>query len=400
MSISNHSLPLDVAIIGGGIAGLWMLAQLRGCGYSAVLIEQDRLGAGQTICAQGIIHGGTKYALRGRLGEAAKTVAAMPEQWQQALHGKGKVDLRGATRLAEHQYLWSTPSFGSQLVAFFASRLLHGRMAKILAHQAGTSGYPPAFRHPAFRGTVYQLAEPVIEVASVLAVLARRHHEALVLCQESPVLTAEGEILLRQAGRSPLMLRPAYTLFAAGASNPPLSWAEMQLRPLHMVLARGPGLPGPLYAHCVGLGEAPRLTVTSHTDAAGRLIWYLGGNLAEQGVHRDRATQIRAARRELASLFPWVDWAPVEFATFTIQRAEARQANGQRPSGPNVLHNGHILVAWPTKLALAPLLADQVERLIATLGLAATSADLSLLADWPKPEIAIYPWDREDLLWS
>jgi glycerol-3-phosphate dehydrogenase len=45
---------------------------LRERGYGALLIESERLGAGQTICAQGIIHGGAKYACTGRVSRSAE----------------------------------------------------------------------------------------------------------------------------------------------------------------------------------------------------------------------------------------------------------------------------------------------------------------------------------------
>ena len=65
MNLANNILRVDIAIIGGGIAGLWMLSRLRKRGYSALLIESEALGSGQTICSQGIIHGGVKYSLQG-----------------------------------------------------------------------------------------------------------------------------------------------------------------------------------------------------------------------------------------------------------------------------------------------------------------------------------------------
>lgn len=125
--------------------------------------------------------------------------------------------------------------------------------------------------------------------------------------------------------RPPLTIQAACTVFTAGAGNAGLPWVAQQVRPLHMVMARGSVLPGRLYAHCLGVSDTPRLTVTSHYDASGRLIWYLGGGLAEEGVKRDRVEQICAARRELAALLPWVDWTQAEFATFAVDRAEARQ---------------------------------------------------------------------------
>jgi hypothetical protein len=71
----------------------------------------------------------------------------------------------------------------------------------------------------------------------------------------------------------------------------------MQRRPLHMVMAKGPSLK-PLYAHCLGGGTKPRITVTTHPAADGQWVWYLGGDIAEaDGVARAcRADRHRAER--------------------------------------------------------------------------------------------------------
>ena len=194
MRVTGNVIKVDVAIIGGGIAGLWLLSRLRARGYGALLIESERLGSGQTICSQGIIHGGAKYSLRGQVSESAKAVAEMPALWRRCLKGEGEVDLHGAALLAEHQYLWATRSPTSRLVAFFASRLLRSRMEKVAAG-VGADDYPPALRHPAFRGTVYRLDEPIIDIASVLAVLA-----------ESSMSTSG---ILRQYGVTPKSIQDA-----------------------------------------------------------------------------------------------------------------------------------------------------------------------------------------------
>ena len=55
----------DVVIFGGGVAGLWLLDELVRRGRDALLLESSRLGTGQSIAAQGIIHGGLKYSLAG-----------------------------------------------------------------------------------------------------------------------------------------------------------------------------------------------------------------------------------------------------------------------------------------------------------------------------------------------
>ena len=397
MNLANNILRVDIAIIGGGIAGLWMLSRLRKRGYSALLIESEALGSGQTICSQGIIHGGVKYSLQGRVTESAKLISEMPAIWRRCLNGEGEIDLRGSL-LVEHQYLLATRSPRSWLAGFLASKLMRDKVEKLAV--AGANDYPPALRQAAFRGSVYRLDEPIVDVASVLGTFAERHREAIVLCEGPAVPSGDGAITLRYPKQPMLAIRPSCTIFAAGSGNSAVPWAPLQQRPLHMVLVRGLGLPGPMYGHFVGTRDVPRLTVTTHCDANGHLLWYLGGELAETGVKRDRQEQIRAARRELTTLLPWGDWAHTQFATFTVKRAEARQDNGSRPVGPSVIRDGRTLVVWPTKLALAPLLAEQVEQMLRMLDLRPKPADLRILEDWPRPAVATYPWDKEDVQWS
>ena len=65
-------LRVDTLIFGGGIAGLWLLDELRRAGRSALLVEATALGDGQTISSQGILHSGLKYSLNGLLSSAAR----------------------------------------------------------------------------------------------------------------------------------------------------------------------------------------------------------------------------------------------------------------------------------------------------------------------------------------
>lgn len=395
MSKATTTLAVDVAIVGGGVAGLWLLHRLRQRGYGALLIENRALGAGQTLGAQGIIHGGAKYHFGGQTSALATAIAAMPERWRQCLNGTGELDLRTAGLLSEQQYLWATHAPGAWLTAFFASRLMRARMAKITA-----SEYPSALRTPGFQGVVYRMDEPVVDVASVLTALAAPHWAAIVQHQGELLPDPTGYLTLRHTGQTPRRLQADYIVFTAGAGNAVLPWVTAQSRPLHMVLVRGPALPGPLYAHCLGMSDTPRLTITSHTDAQGRLVWYLGGGLAEEGVIRDRPTQIAVARHELATLLPGWDWAQVEWTTFTTARAEPHQPQGHRPDSLELQTHGRCLAAWPTKLALAPALADAITSHLSDLGVRPRPLDEAALADWPRPSLATPPWDWEDLPWS
>src|SRR5947208_17163099 len=78
----------DVAIFGGGIAGLWILDELRRAGVDAVLLEKRALGDGQTVASQGIIHGGRKDMFDGHGTTSGKAMAEMPGIWRECLAGK------------------------------------------------------------------------------------------------------------------------------------------------------------------------------------------------------------------------------------------------------------------------------------------------------------------------
>ena len=167
MSARNR-IRVDVAIVGGGIAGLWLLNLLRGRGYSAVLIERTAFGDGQTIRSQGVIHGGLKYALSGSLTAASEALAAMPERWRACLNGSGEVDLCGVRASSDRCYLWSPDeSMLGRLGGFLASKALRGRVRRLDARD-----HPVPFDRNGFSGVVYELDELVLDIHSLLARLA------------------------------------------------------------------------------------------------------------------------------------------------------------------------------------------------------------------------------------
>ena len=172
--MSSNELHIDIAIIGGGIAGLWTLNQLRNQGYSAVLFEQEALGSYQTIGSQGMIHGGIKYALAGAWSGSSEAISAMPGIWRDCLRGEGKVDLRSATVLSEDFYLWSAASLQSRVTSFFASKMLRGRVQKLAPRD-----FPPPLQSPDFKGQVYRLIDLVMDVPSGVETRSAQQREAI-----------------------------------------------------------------------------------------------------------------------------------------------------------------------------------------------------------------------------
>lgn len=165
----SATLQVDVAILGGGIAGLWLLARLRQAGYSTLLLESQALGAGQTIASQGIIHGGLKYAIDLKLGGASDALADMPARWRACLNGTGEIDLRAAKVATERHLFWARKSLVSRITGFFGSKLLRGRVDQLDATQ-----WPEALRDPEHVGAVYALDEIVLDVPALVAVWRRR----------------------------------------------------------------------------------------------------------------------------------------------------------------------------------------------------------------------------------
>lgn len=167
---------------------------------------------------------------------------------------------------------------------------------------------------------------------------------------------------------------------------------KMQLRPLHMVMVKH-DFPDDLYAHCLGFSALPRLSITTHPARDEKKVWYIGGQLAEEGVKRDAARQIQVARQELNAVFPWVDFSKAQFTSFLVNRAEALQSSGCRPDSCSMEENSNCIVAWPTKLAFAPLLANKIIQCLEQDHLTPTKADLRALRAWPMPIIAQPMWD-------
>ena len=351
-----------------------------------VLLEKNGLGNKQTLSSQGIIHGGLKYALNGVLGPASSAIAGMPERWRACLDGRGEVDLRGTRILSEHYYMWSTGSMRSRLKTFLGSKALRGRIDALPPAE-----YPAFFSEAMSRdrakpgGTVYKLSDFVVDTPSLLQTLANRWHQNILQCDhvqlEQPSLDAKQQntFLRIQSGPQQIVVDTTHIILCAGEGNEDLlaQWQApagikkpaMQKRPLHMVSVRVKHA-APAYLHCIGdsFGMTPRLTITSHPcldSRDGEWIWYLGGDIAESGVHRDAQSQQTMAHKELSALFPWVDFSDARWHSFFINRAEPHVADLQRPDNAYVEECGNVIVCWPTKLTLSPNLGDRVSAILA-----------------------------------
>jgi hypothetical protein len=243
--------------------------------------------------------------------------------------------------------------------------------------------------------------EQVIDPASLLECMRARLSDRLLLLDRESIEFERGEAGIEAirlvAKDTDQILRPKIVALTAGAGNGPLRERAgldpdaMQLRPLHMILARGE-LPE-LNGHCVD-GAKTRVTITSDTIAGNRRIWQLGGQVAEDGVTMNSVETIAHAKRELEAVLPGVDFSETEWATYRTDRAEARTEDGSRPEGVQVRQDGNVITGWPTKLVLFPLLASEIMSHLD--GPAGLESPVRRLRIFPKPSVALPPWENRE----
>lgn len=396
----NKIAAADVVIFGGGIAGLWLLNRVRKAGLSVILFESNALGGGQTHKSQGIIHGGMKYTLHGAMTKEAQVLADMPGVWKSCLSGQGEIDLSAVPILSGNHFLFAPSKFAAKVAGFFAGATLSSKVMPLTRDH-----YPTVFQHPAFKGEVYALDEIVIDVPILVRELVKANQDAVYkiepLSDDELKFDENGKLVsatVYMAG-NPVEVQAQQFIFTAGSGNEIIlnqlrhQGIAMQRRPLHMVLVKTP-FDYPLYAHCIGMGTRPRITITTHHTQDGSTIWYLGGQLSEEGVGLDSPAQIHAAKQELNNLFPWLNFNNAEFATFMVDRAEPKQKNGLKPESSYLKAVENMIVAWPTKLALAPQLANDIMNKLSAMQLSPQLTDIRALRSWPMPPLAAPIWEE------
>ena len=383
----QNKLPqVDAAIVGGGIAGAWLLRLLSKRGYRVVLFERDAFGCQQTLASQGMIHGGLKYALGGILTGASEAIAAMPQRWRACMSGNDPMDLSRVRLLSPDYYMFAESGAVGRLTAFFASKALRGRIREVDERPAGFEG---------FDGTIYRLNDFVVDTAHLLEVLVEDHLDRTFRQQLSISnlhTSDQGYIIETEQGKI-----AAHHLISCAGSGARQLLEELgvelstQLRPLKQVMVRTADAPA-IFAHCLTgvASNEPRLTITSHPGPDGSMIWYLGGAIATRGVNRTDEAQIEFARQELATCVPWLDFADATFETLDVDRAEPEHLTGLKPDEAYAEKRDRFILCFPTKLTLTPDLGDKVAALLPQPS--ASGPDIDSSAN-PVP-IGRAPWEE------
>jgi hypothetical protein len=389
----------DIVIIGGGVSGLCTMQSLIKLGFKVLLLENNELGSDQTIRSQGIIHGGLKYALSGSQNAASEALKDMPGFWQDCLEGVGAINLRAVKILANGQYMWSTNRITGGITSLFASNAMRSAVDVVPKEQQ-----PSIIKNSAISSKLYKLHEIVLNIPTLISALAMPIINSCVKVDRNSFNFAIDPIGNIQYvsftnDGNPIEISAQKFIFTAGTGNEVLQKQlgivpNMQRRPLHMVLLKDPQL-SPLFGHCIGLSSAPRLTITTHIASDHNPVWYLGGKLAEDGVALSSEQQIATAQHELTQIFPNLKLSAPKWASFYVDRAEAKQEDGSKPTSYTIFSKNNYITAWPTKLALAPILAQQIandlkdQKLQPNFNLATPQLD-----QFVSPKIATPIWDQ------
>jgi len=397
---------VDLIIFGGGIAGLWTLSEASRRGYRCLLLEAFELGSGQTIASQGIIHGGLKYTLQGMLTGSAQRIREMPLIWKNCLSGEQRPDLSQTEIRSNCCYLWRTDSLSSRLGMFGAKMGLHVVPKKLAKEET-----PEVLAN--CPGSIAIMDEQVISPQSLIVNLADSFQDQIIKYEPKDLSFTWNQnehitsVQIQKPNGEFFSIKTAAVLLTAGSGNEtlrnqarqqssPFQIPFMQKRPLHMAMVRG-ALPQ-FNGHCVD-GAKTRITITSDTNSLGNTVWQLGGQVAEIGVDMNRGELIRHAARELAASVPGIDLSELEWNTYRVDRAEGATKTGVRPETAQVLKEGNLFTAWPSKLALAPRLATEVCDHLQQINVPPAQDDTSwkeVLSTLPRPQVALPPWETAE----
>lgn len=397
----------DIVVIGAGIAGLWLTNILQTAGFNCILLENNAIGSGQTINSQGMLHSGIKYALQGTVTAETKAIKDAPFLWQQALANNSSIKLSENCILANCQYLWSNGNLSSNIANFFVSKVLQSSVNKV-----DQNNFPEPFITDKFNGSIYRLNETVLNLTTTLQELLRPIHDSSIkidsICIESEQQSNVNKCFIDIKGEKFLLSAKKYIFTAGEGTNQFLSLfnhsPKMQTRPLHMVAVKAKSLPM-LFGHNIGLQQLPTISISSHQTSDGHVVWQCGGKIAEDGVTKSSLEQIEIFKSTLKLVFPWLQFNNAEYSwgTFAINRAENLRSDGKKPTHATWFPLNNVIFAWPTKLVLAPMMAEEIVNYlqqelsvesIKSTNQATNLINLDIINKLPKPIIASPWWEH------
>jgi len=405
---SSEVIRVDVLIMGGGIQGLWLLRDLVGAGYSAVLLEIRALGGEQTCHSHVYLHRGYNYQ---RI-ELIKALGKAHQRWEHCLKTDplpGPKPVLGFTNPAdcekkkkawEHAGLkapeplseaeWSVPLRGGSIKSCWSTDEEYADATVLVsALMQGLEEHTSRI-------------ERVLDMTLSMVELDRYTRFEVT------------EVKIRLPSGKVVAVQPSAVVFAAGYGNQqllnflaryeelkPAFANQQQVRKGHMLVVEGSIEP---LCGIFSFGEEHELFIVPRTHKE-RTIWLISDNrspaLSSVEDYFGRCHVRQWLPRVLAGLdnlapdyFKDDKKAQLRWGVYEAPKAEGRQA-GNLPPEHVVLHHRsvpNVWAVWPTKLTLAPLASQEV---VAEIECDLTASGQSELpSQWHKVRSPLRPEDE------
>ncbi|MDQ6948884.1 MAG: FAD-dependent oxidoreductase, partial [Actinomycetota bacterium] len=387
-------------IVGGGVAGLWLLNELRTCGWSAILVTQGELGGRQTGHSHGYIHRGHLYrqAVRGtKAGEAVQDLFLASLLWDEWLennepeydklpapHEQGLFGFRSEERGRECDALWA--SYGLTSVPADAPSVFDGSAMHCL-----------------------RVADArCLNTTWLTQTLVGDLHASIIEIDHDPVFNKAGQRITSvdvQIADETITLSTRAVVLTAGSGNQALVDAihgkprRMAVdRSAHMLVVEGSKEILEPVSGIFELNSEDALFLVSRIDSARNAVVWLVSDSCRQ---TDAERWLEHVDAELAEVFP--SFSPLRnkllWGLYYAPKAELIHADLSAGRTPT-LHIDRVLdnawCVWPIKLTLAPLAALDIEgRVKAYLGDPPGTA--SPLLPGKAPRIARERWQQLEL---
>lgn len=389
------TMEVDVVIVGGGIQGLWLLADLLAAGYHAVLLERMRPGFGQTGHSHVFIHEGHIYAsmLRERDDDILQRVDSLAKAntlWKAAL-AAGR--LQNLTTLKSNFYIgWDDRIKGG----LFEQRCA---LTNLPLEEVYTS--PSEFGTLAKMASLYKSEGVCLESNALLNQLMNfgNLHELVACCHKISAkandsgcfdfLAEHDADYAREHNKiRSIQVRAGAVVLSAGAGNETLIKDLFDTAPLptdprairqqtvktFMLVLRHLNDSLPLVTGM--FPDFGGIFIVSRQDSQGRMIWLIGDKqrrlvpVPGEMTTFDAITWFQNLKNALELLLPDIIENAVnyEWGIYEATKAERWTENKKLEGGGGFPEGYHIhkhptqsiWLAWPTLLTFAPLVANSV----------------------------------------
>lgn len=341
----------DVLVVGAGATGLLAARELEERGKRCTIVESHGLAHGQSGHSHGYLHSGYAYldANEAFIGH----LRAGTRRWKELFH---ELDVGPTTQ-------WSQIAFQSAVSASAASS--HWKSVGLPVNTAALhEGVRPESAEMAFRTEERsydfpRAATPLLKSLSPQAYIAGQVTE----------LTADDDLVSGarvELSRRVVDLRARYVVLAAGVGNEALTAGLTRhrgravSRTSYMMVLRAPSLPrlSIIYPDSrYGLFAVSR--VQGH-----RVIWLVSNYISYARLNQEPIAERLWVQATLRTLYAVRDLSldvDLECAVYEAPKMELRAHPGRISSHAAEDYGfGNLIVAAPTKLTLAPVLAEEI----------------------------------------